>query len=321
MLNSGELITSISTDMADNNAGLISAEDVRHNMEDIAFSINKVVASGDTDVVFPFFNDVRAKHDSTAGAKGRFIAESGILFPNAPVNDTLLQIQPYPGDSGINHNTLANLTAGDPHTQYYNISGVDAGLIRNTLQGNMPVGTNWINGSGHDNIGFKFVSKAGHEQDILTSGDLVFSDNSRISNGKGAAKAWVNFEASGNDNLPVIRSYHNISGVERLNPGKFKITFSSGTFANNNYIAIGTANATSASGSKEDFSVNTVGTVMRDIVDNNPNLHSITYVIKNENGDYVDSEICDFVAYGYEPTETSGIVTPTTSRSATYADP
>ena len=30
MKNSGDLITSISTDLADNNAGLISAEDVRH---------------------------------------------------------------------------------------------------------------------------------------------------------------------------------------------------------------------------------------------------------------------------------------------------
>ena len=40
MKSSGDLINSISADLADNNAGLISAEDVRHNMEDIAFSIN-----------------------------------------------------------------------------------------------------------------------------------------------------------------------------------------------------------------------------------------------------------------------------------------
>ena len=39
MKSSGDLIASISTDLADNNAGLISAEDVRHNMEDVAFSI------------------------------------------------------------------------------------------------------------------------------------------------------------------------------------------------------------------------------------------------------------------------------------------
>jgi len=33
---------------------------------------------------------------------------------------------------------------------------------------------------------------------------------------------------------------------------------------------------------------------------------TVTYVIRNENGDYVDSEICDLVAYGYSPSETSG---------------
>ena len=48
MKNSGDLISSISSELADNNAGLISAYDVRHNMEDIAFSRNKIVASGDT---------------------------------------------------------------------------------------------------------------------------------------------------------------------------------------------------------------------------------------------------------------------------------
>ena len=48
MKSSGDLIASISSDLADNNAGLISAQDVRHNMEDTAFSINRIVASGDT---------------------------------------------------------------------------------------------------------------------------------------------------------------------------------------------------------------------------------------------------------------------------------
>ena len=118
------------------------------------------------------------------------------------------------------------------HTQYYNISGVDA--ASNVLQGNMPVGGYWINASGYSNVGFKFdpISSDGKTQNILTSGTLKFGDNSRIANAKGVAKAWVNFDASGvgTDNLPVIRSWHNISGVTRLAPGKLKITFSSGTF-------------------------------------------------------------------------------------------
>ena len=120
--------------------------------------------------------------------------------------------------------------------------------------------------------------------------------------------------------MPVIRSYHNISGISRIAPGKLKITFSSGTFADNNYVAIGTSNDTTASGSKEDFSVNTVGLVLREGSDDDDGLRTVTYVIKNENGDYVDSEMCDFVAYGYEPTETSG-TEPTAIKDAGYTDP
>ena len=70
-LNSGQLIANISSELADNNAGLISAYDVRHNLEDIAFSINKIVASGDTEVAFPFFNAVKfSKADSSGASAG-----------------------------------------------------------------------------------------------------------------------------------------------------------------------------------------------------------------------------------------------------------
>ena len=158
MKSSGDLIASIGADMADNNAGLISAEDVRHNMEDTVFSINRIVASGDTDVQFPFFNDVRAKKDTVAGAKGRFIAEAGVLFPNAPVNPTVLQVEPYPGVGNIDHNQLKNLDVGHVHTQYYHVDGVDQ--ANNVLNGNVPVGNNWINASGYDNVGLKFEPRS-----------------------------------------------------------------------------------------------------------------------------------------------------------------
>ena len=63
--NSGDLYESISADLADNNAGLISAEDVRHNMQDIVESLNQVVASGNFNTKNPFRNqNVRAQ---TAG--------------------------------------------------------------------------------------------------------------------------------------------------------------------------------------------------------------------------------------------------------------
>ena len=204
----------------------------------------------------------------------------------------------------------------DDHTIYYAINGARA------LTANFKAGNNWVNASGYDAIGIKFVPVGpGHEQEIYTSGTLRFSDLSSVPNGKGSAKAWINFDASGTNNLPKIRGYHGISGVERLNPGKFKITFTSGTFNHNNYVAVGSSNATTSSGSKEDFSVNTVGLVLRDKVDNNPDLRSVTCVIKNENGDYVDSEMIDCVFYGWEPNEASGAQIPTTSIASSYTDP
>lgn len=300
MLSSGDLIASIQSDLADNNAGLISAEDVRHNMEDIAFSINRIVASGDTNVVFPFFQNVRAK--KTATNYGRFIPESGIEFPNAPVNSTELQVEPFLGVGRLNHNDLDNLDTGDVHTQYYALNGA------RELTANFKAGNNWVNASGTDNVGFKFVPVDNHPtQEIYVSGSMRWGDNSTMDNGKGLAKAWCNFNASGTatDNLPEVRSYHGISGITRLAEGKLKITFASGTFRNNDYMAIGTANARTTASSQEDFAINTVGITQR-TGDDGTSLRSCTFLILNESGDYVDAEICDFVAYGYEPLESSG---------------
>ena len=326
MKSSGDLIASISLDLADNNAGLISAEDVRHNMEDTAFSIHKIVASGDTETEFPFFNNVTiaATGRTVNDVGGKLIMESGIKFPNAPNGDTtVIQTVPYPGPWAINHNQLDNLAVGHPHTQYYHIDGVDE--ANNVLNGNMPVRhDNWINASGYSDIGFRFVPVMGHEQEIYTSGTLRFGDGSSIANGKVGAKAWCNFNASGDGtvNLPQIRSWHNISGIQRLAPGKLKITFNSGVFDNNNYVAIGTSHGTSTSGSKEDMTVNTVGLVLREGnngADDVDNPRSVTYVIKTEAGGYADAEICDFVAYGYEQGESSGVA-PIMSVASNYSE-
>ena len=51
---SSDLLTYISTVLADNNAGLISAEDVRASIYDTAESINSIVGSGNHDTAFPF---------------------------------------------------------------------------------------------------------------------------------------------------------------------------------------------------------------------------------------------------------------------------
>jgi hypothetical protein len=303
MRSSGDILANIATDLADNNAGLISAADVRNNMEDTVFSINRIIASGDTNLQYPFFNDVRAKHDETEGTGGTFFAESGIIFPNSPVS-TERQIEPFLGIGNLQHDNLAGLADGDPHTQYVPISGVKSGRV---MTGNLGIGNNWIGASGNSHIGFKFAPNGFDGEDILTSGDLVFADNSRISTGFSSAKAWLNFDASGvGTSEPVIRSWHNVSGITKNEIGKFTITFNSGVFANNNYVAFGTSNGTTTSSSKEDMSVNTVSCVIRTGNDDNDGLRTCTFVIQNKGEEYVDGKINDFVAYGYEPTAISG---------------
>jgi len=303
MRTSGDILTNIATDLSDNNAGLISAADVRNNLEDAVFSINSIVASGDTDVVYPFFNDVRVKH--LGGTGGRVIAESGISFPNSPWNAGSLQIQPFLGVQNLQHNDLAGLTDGDPHTQYLNISGHLASS--NVMAGNLQLGNEWIGASGNDNVGFKFAPNGDGTETILTSGTIKFNDNSKISSGFGVAKAWLNFDGSGVGNIPVVNSYHNIYQVEKVEKGKFIITFASGTFLDNNYVAIGTSTSRSnTAASAEDFDINTVACVLRQ-GDDTSTLRTITYnVLNHTNSEFIDGEINDFVAYGFEPGALSG---------------
>lgn len=322
-LNSGELIANISSELADNNAGLISAFDVRHNLEDIAFSINKVVASGDTDDEFPFFNVLRVSAsdsiaDSAGADHGDIVVESGIFFAAAdsPL-DTKRQTEPWLGDESIDHGSIQGL-ADDDHTQYYHTDG------RRALTGNMSTDDKWINTSGINNVGFKFeqTNADATEQIIHVSGVQKFAeDNSIQRTGKGLAKAWLNFDASGTyngvDNLPVVRSYHNISGVQRDAPGKFTITFIPGTWENNEYVAVGTANARNSKSSAEDFEINTVGIVERQGTSSGPTGRTCSVSIVNQAAEYVDSERIDLVFYGYSPSETSGVV-PTMTQNPSY---
>ena len=54
-----DILSNIATDLADNNAGSISAADVRNNMTDAVDSINAIVGSGDHDVEYPFIKNLR----------------------------------------------------------------------------------------------------------------------------------------------------------------------------------------------------------------------------------------------------------------------
>jgi hypothetical protein len=300
------LLNNINSELSDNNAGQISAYDVRHNLVDIVQSINQIVASGDFDVSTPFSaNNVRAK--IVNGQNGFFIAESGIFFPNATAVNQGKQYEPYPGPGNVDHNSLSNLNAGDPHIQYINRNGT------RVMQGNFGLGTNWINASGSSAIGmsdrglqFQYVSSSGENINVGSKTKFVFkADNSQLETSKGVAKAWINFNGSGNIQ---VRDSYNIKQIERVSGsvGKFKITFVSGVLANNNYVAIGNSNARGDNDSGEDFGVNTVGTALR-VGDDASSLRSLTFYVLNDAGQYVDAAVNDLVVFGREKGTLSGV--------------
>ena len=288
-----ELIDSIAADIPNNNAGLISAEDIRSNMSDTVESINGVVASGDHDTAYPFYNNVRA---SASEGGGYFIAESGLIFPNSP--GATDQTEAYPGPTGIDHNQLANRNSNnDAHTQYLSVDGT------RPMEENLPMGEHWINasGAGTDDKGLRFDDRNIH---VGTSGNFVFSDGAKISSGRSVAKAWINFDGSGNGSYgtPVVRASHNVQSVQYLDTGKYKITLPSGTLKNANFVCVGNSNSRTTAASQEDFARNTVGLTQREFTAQGT--VTITYLVLNEAGEYVDAEINDLVVYGYDEGET-----------------
>ena len=167
-----ELVNNINTRIPDNNAGQISAKDVRETMRDVAFSIPYVVASGDWDVAGKeFVNDVRLRRKSDDSDGGTLIVQSGIVFENNGNPDgTALQTRPYLGPTGIKHGELNDLTgtSNDHHTQYLRVDGV------RPLTGDLGTDTNWIASSGEGNttsghgIKFEYVDT---NQELMHVGD------------------------------------------------------------------------------------------------------------------------------------------------------
>jgi hypothetical protein len=295
-----DLLATIGSELADNNAGAISAYDVRHNLEDIVDSINQIVASGDFDATNPFVEDVRAQITNNAG--GMFIAESGINFENGGG----IQYVPYPGPGGIVHNTLAGLTAGDPHTQYLPLTG------SRVMANNLGTGSVWVNSSGNSQIsssndrGLKFQYVAPTVENIIVGSGSKFTfnkDGSMFNTANGIAKAWINFDAS--EATPVINSWYNIDTLEKVDTGKFKIYFTSGVLTNNSYVAIGSSNARSTAANAEDFDHNSVGLVSR-TGDDLTELRSVTFNVINGEGEYADAQVNDLVVFGFNVGNSSG---------------
>lgn len=287
---SGFLLNRIDEQLADNNAGLISAADVRNNIGDAVRSVNAIVASGNTNTLFPFFEDVRAKRTvPLVGSPfgGTFIAESGVYFSNASDTDKL-QTRPWLGVSNIQHNELAGLTTGDPHLQYVSISG------HRPMQGNLRMASYWIGASGNDNHGLKFQYHPTGTT-ILTSGTMQFPDNSKLNSAVGVAKAFANFDGY---LVPVINYSHNIHSITRHTLGKYSVQLASGTVGGSGYVVLAQSNARSTSASPEDFDRNNVCSVIRSGVNPSTGRVGFSLNILNDAGAFADGKIVDFVVFG-----------------------
>jgi hypothetical protein len=164
--------------------------------------------------------------------------------------------------------------------------------------------TNWIGASG-DATGLKFTKNAAGTDDISVSGGFVFKeDNSTMNSAHGVAKAWMNWSAVGGN--ITVKSYHNIDAIAAVDSGVFQVTFTSGTFLDNNYTAIGVSNGISSTGTYDAMQPNSVGLTLRN-GDDAASLRSIHFKVEQDDGDAVFAGHNDLVVYGYNPGSSSGV--------------
>tara|TARA_B100000085_G_scaffold277990_1_gene299132 strand:+ start:2446 stop:3462 length:1017 start_codon:yes stop_codon:yes gene_type:complete len=308
-----DLVNNVKEDLKDNNEGTIGAADIRLNLLDVIQSIQGIVASGDTDSAYPFYNDTRIKKDIAAGTGGKLFVESGILFPRSDADATSLQTQPYLGPDGIDHNDLANLGVGNFHPQY-----VDTGGLNRMVNGkSFRMGTGYImQGSSQDggrlaldeaHKGLRFESTGALTETVhVGSGTMLKfeDDHSPIKSGQQVAQAWIRFDATrpsvgetSANTIAGINCSYNIEKIQRrrdhldvLQDGKFKIWFKDGTFDHANYVAVASSNAQGGT-SGGDFTLCTVGIVER-------HKDYITFDVKQDDGDFVNASVNDIVIFG-----------------------
>jgi hypothetical protein len=310
----GTLKHGIVTDLADNNAGQISAQDVRQNMVDLADCIVPHAASGDY-ATYPFNN-------GAVNFNNLIVAKSGVKFDNA-FNTGLeahqkIQTEPFLGVTGINHNQLSSITVGDYHSQYVSRSGC------RLLTGNLGTGAEFINSSGaaiglpdgvtmYDHCGLSFShtkvtqgGKAGgptnreivhlgsgmYQGEANSSTILQFDiDQSKMDSAKSTALAWVNFDGT-SGNL-AARSSYNITALEASGNGTYKIYFKDKLFDNTNYVAVAHANGTAGNASARDMDIVNAAIVTR-------TQDYLTVAVQNDANVYIDCKLVDVVVYGVQ---------------------
>tara|TARA_B100000131_G_scaffold270286_1_gene270039 strand:+ start:5131 stop:6183 length:1053 start_codon:yes stop_codon:yes gene_type:complete len=335
--NASDLKSSIQTDLADNNAGQISAFDIRHNMEDLVDSIVPIVASGDFQT-FPF-NNLPLFFNSL------IVAKSGVKFDTDETSSfsesEKIQNIPFRGVGNIPHSGLAGLDQ-DHHDQYVPRSGV-----RN-FTGNVPVGNienaldtttvsnngGWINNSGNKaladlslctnnhGLGFAMTNPdTGKYGEIIHVGSGNFGganesytqfkfdyDKSSFHTAKSTALAWISFNGAAylNGSLSdsglsgiTVNSAYNISAIHASGAGTYKIFFKSGLIADGStdYTVVAHSNGTTSNSGPQSMDLVTPAVVVRED-------DFFTLAVRNDNGEFVNSRVNDIVVYGHQ----SGVV-------------
>lgn len=297
------LLQQITDRLADNNAGNISAADVRENMENIVESMLSIV-SKELDTSLPFEKDIQIGSSSTPTTATLTLA-SGVYF-----NDATFQSTAYPGPGQINHNDLAGLgdLTADPHPKYLPSDGT------RPFTGSLPM-QGWINESGVNNAGFNFNYNDGNEIVGVGSNTTIKfdTDNSIVDTAKGVAKAWLNFSASGVSNSVTVHSAYNIAAIKRwkaiptdpASEGKFTVEFKPGTFDDAKFVAVAVSNGRDDDDQASDFSINTVGMVERGGDGTLLNPHYLSFFVLSAEAvggtgspGYVDAPINELVVYG-----------------------
>lgn len=313
---SSDLKSTINEDLADNNSGSIGAAELRNNMVDIVDSIVPIVASGDFQT-YPFNNN-------PVNFVDLIIAKSGVKFdtPETAGDAEANKIQriPYPGVSGLDHNSLDNLAAGDVHTQYLACSGV------RRMTGNFGLGEEWINNSGEstgletNNHGFHFSMTnpdTGKYGEIVhvgsgNSGGVVDTytkfkfdyDLSNLHTAKSTALAWISFNGSAylNGSLSdsglsgvVVSNSYNVSSIASSGAGTYQIHFKDGLLGagNTNYAVIAHSNGTTSASSAQSMDLVTAAVVQRDE-------DYFSLAIRNDNGEFINCRRNDVVVFGLE---------------------
>jgi len=312
----GTLLYDISNQLPDNNAGQISAKDVRETMFNLCESIPYVIASGDWDVANKeFISDIRLRRSTvdsiTSG--GTLLVQSGIVFEdNGNPDGTALQTRPYLGPTGISHSELKDLTgtSNDHHTQYL------LGAGTRSMSGDLGMGSNFIKFNnestadiGHG-INFEYVDANEEVLHIGSKTHIEFdTDTSTITTGRSTAQAWVNFNSVSGvaeaDTLDV-RSSYNISSVRRVTEGgvpqagKFRIYFTPNTFDSAADIcAVGTSNAKSSNASGGEIDSNSAICVER-------TAEYVTFYVMDDTNAFRDAEVNDIMIFG----NPSGVIPP-----------